>query len=101
MNDEPNLQQFVDKLSSYSDDNALAGTAVPAIGNKMPSIGIVQEIAGSGSSVTMDASLLHQLATSPDKSVAMAGQVGSQIKVAGRGQLADRQRPHDARRRPQ
>ncbi|MES2903055.1 MAG: ATPase, partial [Pseudomonadota bacterium] len=85
MNDEPNLQQFVDKLSSYSDDNVLTGTAVPVAGEKMPSIGSVQEIAGSGSSVTMDAALLHQLATSADKSVAMAGQVGSQIKVAVAG----------------
>ena len=81
MNEEPNLQQFVDKLSSYSDENALSGTAVPAVGDKMPSIGIVQEIAGSGSCVSMDAALLHKLSTSPDLSVAMAGQVGSQIKM--------------------
>ncbi len=81
MNDEPNLQQFVDKLSSYSDDAAQTGTAIPAVDEKMPSIGIVQEIAGSGSCVSMDAALLNQLLTSPDLSVAMAGQVGSQIKV--------------------
>ncbi len=85
MNEEPNLQQFVDKLSSYSDDTVLAGTAVPVTDEKTPTIGIVQEIAGSGSSVTMDAGLLHQLAASRDKSVAMAGQVGSQIKVAVAG----------------
>ena len=81
MNDEPNLQQFVDKLSSYSDDGTLTGMAMPSPGEKMPSIGIVQEIAGSGSCVSMDASLLHKLATSPDLSVAMAGQVGSQVKM--------------------
>ncbi|WP_405051567.1 ATP-binding protein [Sphingomonas sp.] len=81
MNDEPNLQQFVDHLSSFSDDGAQSGTAVPVAGGKMPAIGIVQEIAGSGSAVSMDAALLHQLSTSPDMSVAMAGQVGSQIKV--------------------
>ena len=85
MNEEPNLQQFVEKLSSYSDDSVLTGTAVPAVGDKMPAIGIVQEIAGSGSCVSMDAALLHQLATSADKSIAMAGQVGSQIKVAVAG----------------
>ena len=85
MNEEPNLQQFVEKLSSYSDDSVLTGTAVPAAGDKMPAIGIVQEIAGSGSCVSMDAALLHQLATSADKSIAMAGQVGSQIKVAVAG----------------
>ena len=81
MNDEPNLQQFVDKLSSYSDEGAQTGGAVPTAGEKMPAIGIVQEIAGSGSCVSMDAALLHKLSTSPDLSVAMAGQVGSQIKM--------------------
>ena len=81
MNEEPNLQQFVDKLSSYSDDHAHSGTAVPASGDKLPAIGIVQEIAGSGSSVSMNATMLHNLATSSDLSVAMAGQVGSQIKM--------------------
>jgi len=81
MNDEPNLQQFVDKLSSYSDDGAQPGGAVPTSGEKLPSIGIVSEIAGSGSCVSMGAALLHKLSTSADLSVAMAGQVGSQIKM--------------------
>jgi hypothetical protein len=81
VNDEPNLQQFVDKLSSYSDEGAQTGGAVPVSGSKMPAIGTVQEIAGSGSAVTMDAAVLHQLASNPDQSVAMAGQVGSQVKM--------------------
>src|SRR4051812_29919694 len=81
MNDEPNLQQFVDRLSSYSDESSQEGTAVPVAGDKMPSIGVVQEIAGSGSAVSMDAALLHKLSTSSDLSVAMAGQVGSQVKT--------------------
>ncbi len=81
MNDEPNLQQFVDHLSSFSDDGAQTGTAVPAASEKMPVIGTVQEIAGSGSAVSMDAAILNRLSTNPDPSVAMAGQVGSQIKM--------------------
>ena len=81
MNDEPNLQQFVDKLSSYSDEGAQTGTAVPANSEKLPAIGIVQEIAGSGSAVSMDAAMLHQLSGHADPSVAMAGQVGSQVKM--------------------
>ncbi|MEO6579857.1 MAG: DUF87 domain-containing protein, partial [Sphingomicrobium sp.] len=81
MNDEPNLQQFVDRLSSYSDETSQAGGAVPLAGDKMPVIGTVQEIAGSGSAVSMDAALLHKLSTSSDLSVAMAGQVGSQVKM--------------------
>ena len=35
MNDEPNLQQFVDHLSSYSDEATQSGTAVPASGGRM------------------------------------------------------------------
>ena len=81
MNDEPNLQQFVDKLSSYSDETAQTGTAVPAPRTTLPSIGNVQEIAGSGSQVRMDAATLHALASDSDQSVAMAGQVGSQVKM--------------------
>ena len=82
MNDEPNLQQFVDKLSSYSDETPQTGTAVPAVGEKMPAIGIVQEIAGSGSCVSDGRRPCStSLPTSHDLSVAMAGQVGSQIKM--------------------
>jgi len=91
MNDEPNLQQFVDKLSSYSDEGTQTGGAVPLVSEKMPAIGIVQEIAGSGSAVSMDAAMLHQLSTHSDPSVAMAGQVGSQVKmlVAGAWLIAN------------
>ena len=81
MNEEPNLQQFVDQLSSYSDENPMAGSSISPVGDEMPAIGMVQEIAGSGSCVTMDAAMLLKLSASPDLSVSMAGQVGSQIKV--------------------
>ncbi len=44
-------------------------------------IGYVTEIAGSGSRITIDAALLDKVRHDPDPTLAMAGQVGSQIKV--------------------
>jgi uncharacterized protein len=81
MNEEPNLQQFVDHLSSFSDDGTQSATKVPGPANAIPGIGTVQEIAGSGSRVSMDAVQLHALLEHADPSIAMAGQVGSQVKM--------------------
>jgi uncharacterized protein len=44
-------------------------------------IGEVMDISGSSSQVILSAEALHGLADSPDSTVAMAGQVGSQIKI--------------------
>ncbi len=44
-------------------------------------IGEVIEIAGSGSKVLLDAAILNELSEHPDSSIAMSGQVGSQVKV--------------------
>ena len=44
-------------------------------------IGFVMDIAGSSSQITLDASILTQLMSHGDPSIAMAGQVGSQIKI--------------------
>ncbi len=44
-------------------------------------IGAVIEIAGSGSQISMEAALLNQLTSHADPSIAMAGQVGSQVKI--------------------
>jgi hypothetical protein len=81
MNEQPNLQQFVDHLSSYSEETPQSGTEVPRPSSNVPAIGTVQEIAGSGSRVTMDAAQLHALLDHKDPSMAMAGQVGSQVKM--------------------
>jgi len=81
MNEQPNLQQFVDHLSSFSDEGAPAGNTAPGPSNALAAIGTVVEIAGSGSRVTMDAAQLHALLEHKDASVAMAGQVGSQVKM--------------------
>jgi hypothetical protein len=81
MNEQPNLQQFVDHLSSYSEDTPQPGVAVPSPSSSVPAIGIVQEIAGSGSRVAMDAVQLHALLDHKDPAMGMAGQVGSQVKM--------------------
>ncbi|MXO96344.1 DUF87 domain-containing protein [Erythrobacter aquimaris] len=47
----------------------------------MQPIGVVLEIAGSGSQVAIDLQRLTECADDKDPSVAMAGQVGSQIKI--------------------
>ena len=49
--------------------------------NAMQPIGVVLEIAGSGSQVAIDLHRLTECADDKDPSVAMAGQVGSQIKI--------------------
>ncbi|HEX8215475.1 MAG TPA: DUF87 domain-containing protein [Allosphingosinicella sp.] len=47
-----------------------------------PPIGEVIEISGSGSRLQIDGARLRQIASDPDPSVAMSGQVGSQVKLA-------------------
>ncbi|QNN66292.1 DUF87 domain-containing protein [Sphingomonas rhizophila] len=70
-------------MSSYSEEDhaAATGSKVVTSGRKLPAIGQVVEIAGSGSRVIMDAERLNHLSTDADPSVAMSGQVGSQVKV--------------------
>jgi DNA helicase HerA-like ATPase len=62
------------------------GTAVPrsaadnAINEAQP-IGVVLEIAGAGSQVVLDLQRLTECARDGDPSIAIAGQVGSQVKI--------------------
>ena len=53
----------------------------PSVAGIVHHIGFVIEIAGSGSQVSLDAARLNELMSHPDSSIAMAGQVGSQIKI--------------------
>jgi hypothetical protein len=76
MNDQPNLRQFVDEVSSFSDESAGAADAAA-----LSPIGEVVEIAGSGSRIRMVAAVLTALQAHPDPSVATSGQVGSQVKM--------------------
>jgi len=61
--------------------DAAAPTGVPVVNATLHHIGFVMEISGSESQVTLDASLLTSLDSHSDSSIAMSGQVGSQIKI--------------------
>jgi len=80
MDDRPNLREFLNEVSSFQEDEAPAAPAKPA-GPAPGAIGTVVEIAGSGSQIRMDAATVAALQSHADPSVAMSGQVGSQIKT--------------------
>ena len=62
--------------------------AVSSFDNAREPIGTVLEIAGSGSLIAIDLERLLQCSQDADPSIALAGQVGSQIKIrVGRGWL--------------
>ncbi len=58
-----------------------APAAEPGIDNARDPIGVVLEIAGSGSQVALDLQRLQECSADSDPSIALAGQVGSQIKI--------------------
>jgi uncharacterized protein len=93
MTDAMNGQGFGAARPLDSGASAVPGSAASAVGgqpaaprhapagNALNLIGTVIEIAGSGSQISLDAALLNQLITHHDPSIAMAGQVGSQVKI--------------------
>jgi hypothetical protein len=80
MTDQPNLKQFLDEMGSFTEQDGAASPKA-ASGKALPPIGHVVEIAGSGSQVRLDPAVLSALSTHADPSVAMSGQVGSQVKM--------------------
>lgn len=59
-----------------------------AVDNSREPIGVVLEIAGSGSQIALDLQRLQECARDEDPSIALSGQVGSQIKIrVGNGWL--------------
>jgi DNA helicase HerA-like ATPase len=79
MDDRPNLSEFLNEVSSFAEEAPAAKRASAA--SPFGAIGEVVEIAGSGSQIRMDAAALTELQTHKDPSVAMSGQVGSQVKM--------------------
>jgi hypothetical protein len=79
MDEQPNLSEFLNEVSSFTDEAPVS----PAKGKApvLAAIGHVFEIAGSGSQIRLDAAALAVLQSHADPSVAMSGQVGSQIKM--------------------
>src|SRR6185503_13038434 len=79
MDDQPNLREFLNEVSSFSEETTPApAKSSPA---QLGAIGDVVEIAGSGSQIRMDAAALAALQSHADPSVSMSGQVGSQVKM--------------------
>jgi hypothetical protein len=81
MTDQPNLKQFLDEMGSFTDEAGVEGAEAKKSASALPPIGHVVEIAGSGSQVRLDAAALSALSSHKDLSVAMSGQVGSQVKM--------------------
>ncbi len=73
----------VQQARQPSPTGAPAGAAAHdvSIDNATQPIGVVLEIAGSGSQIALDMQRLNQCSEDPDPSIALAGQVGSQIKI--------------------
>src|SRR6476646_521040 len=79
MDDQPNLLEFLNEVSSFSEEPAAA--PVKAKPGEISAIGDVVEIAGSGSQIRINAAALAALQSHSDPAVAMSGQVGSQVKM--------------------
>ena len=80
MDEQPNLREFLNQVSSFSEEDAAPAKAKSAAA-KLAAVGEVVEIAGSGSQIRMDAAALAALQSHSDPSAAMSGQVGSQVKM--------------------
>ncbi len=79
MDERPNLHEFLNEVSSFTEEAPPSPAAVAS--TSLAPIGQVVEIAGSGSQIRLDAVALTNIQKNPDPSVAMSGQVGSQVKM--------------------
>ena len=81
------MNQFGAARPVQADELAAEGLARPVDNSREP-IGIVLEIAGSGSQIALELQRLQECARDEDPSIALSGQVGSQIKIrVGNGWL--------------
>jgi hypothetical protein len=80
MDEQSNLRNFVEEISSFSEDSSPAPSRIAKPAD-LPAVGQVVEIAGSSSSIRLDAATLTKIQSHSDPSVAMSGQVGSQVKM--------------------
>ena len=87
MDEQPNLREFLNEVSSFSEDEAAPAAPKKSAPAKLDAIGQVVEIAGSGSQIRMNGAALMALQSHSDPSVAMSGQVGSQVNAASDGPL--------------
>lgn len=68
-------------FASEQDAAAVAGAEGEEVDNARLPIGVVLEISGAGSQIALDLQRLNECIGDSDRSVALAGQVGSQIKI--------------------
>jgi hypothetical protein len=78
MDDQPNLHEFLNEVSNFAEEAPVSKDGLSA---SLTAIGQVVEIAGSGSQIRMDAAALNGIQSHKDPSIAMSGQVGSQVKM--------------------
>ncbi len=76
---QANLRELLDDVSSFSGEPREERGPVTKL--EAFTIGEVLEIAGSGSRIRMDPKTLQGLQSHADPSIAMSGQVGSQVKM--------------------
>ena len=79
MDEQPNLREFLNEVSNFTEESAPAPVAAKSA--QVDAIGEVVEIAGSGSQIKMNGAALLSLQSHSDPSVAQSGQVGSQVKM--------------------
>ena len=79
MDEQPNLHEFLNEVSSFAEEQAPAPAKSSSA--QLGAIGAVAEIAGSGSQIRMNSEALLSIQSHADPSVAMSGQVGSQVKM--------------------
>ena len=77
---EMRANQF-ENASPASSAELAAEPGLTEVENAQEPIGIVLEIAGSGSQIALDLQRLTECSADKDPSVALAGQVGSQVKI--------------------
>jgi DNA helicase HerA-like ATPase len=71
-----------DAAGAVARESAPAKSAVAAPSeNAVQPIGVVIEIGGAGAAIALDLQRLNECSTDADPSIALAGQVGSQIKI--------------------
>ncbi|QFT76975.1 ATP-binding protein [Erythrobacter sp. THAF29] len=70
-----------DMANQNFDQAAKAGASAEGADNSRMPIGVVLEISGAGSQIALDIQRLNECMEDADPSIALAGQVGSQIKI--------------------
>ncbi|MCU0947682.1 MAG: DUF87 domain-containing protein [Porphyrobacter sp.] len=79
--DNPDFERFTGAQPLGSVASEDAGSRPSSHDNTRIPIGVVLEISGSSSQVAFDLQRINECMADPDASIALAGQVGSQIKV--------------------